>query len=272
MAAAVSVFLALGSTAPSDAMVLATIKRSPSLAATAFKTIRFTSDEVERAPQGYTIIGYRSQGSLSPGSNAFEYAINLVYPGGPPTKSVTYLSDGSLVYLPCEPAWNEIGKRPCTAYPAQRGRTPNGLPLGYLRQARGPVVHLGKRTIGSVETTGYGVTVPVSAYLADALPSERSLEQQSLATAKTLRIDVWSDHRGLPRQLDLTFTQVQATPRALLHITIQERLSYDQVPLQVTVPSRSTVVIAPNLSAALQLANRYNEEFGSYRQRLLHGT
>jgi hypothetical protein len=263
VAVVVSILLALGSTAPSDAMVLASINRSPSLVVSVSKTVRFTETTVVRAPQGYTIIGYRTQGGLRPGINEFQYSTSLVYPGGPPTNSTTYVSDGSLVYLPCDLEWRQIGKEPCIAYPAQQGGTWNRLSLTFLKDARGPVARLGQRKITSVETTGYRVTVPVAAYVAGALPSDRSLVQQSLATTKSLRIDVWSDNSGLPRELDLTYTQAQVSPAALLHVTVQERLSYSQVPLRVTPPGRNTVVIAPSLNAAIQLAKSYNAQLSA---------
>ena len=75
-----------------------------------------------------------------------------------------------------------------------------------------------------------------------------------------VRIDVWFDSRGLPLALDEAFTQSQATLPGLLHITVHERLSYSQIPLRVTPPSRSTVVVAPSLDAAIRLTNSYNPQ------------
>jgi len=66
----------------------------------------------------------------------------------------TTLSDGSLVYLPCDASWTLIGEKPCLAYPAQSGTASGSPSLTFLRYASGPVARLGQRDIDGVETTG----------------------------------------------------------------------------------------------------------------------
>ena len=129
------------------------------------------------------------------------------------------------------------------------------------------MTRLGARAIGSQQTTGYGLTVPVSAYVADALPSERSLLDQELSTTKNLRIDVWSDTRGLPLEVDITFTyeETSAPPAKLLTATEHESLSYsDSIP-RLSVPDRQTVTVAPNLGAAEQLGKHYADALAECR-------
>lgn len=278
-AVVLSTIFALGSSSPSVAMVLATVKRSPSLVAAVSRTVNYTAYEVVRAPQGYTITNFRTDGSFDSRTNTFQYTTTSVFPGQP-SASATYVSDGTLVYLPCDVAWRQIGKQPCIAYPAENGGISSTPSLAFLEHARGPVARLGQRMIGSVETTGYTVTVPVNAWLAGVPPSARSLAQYSLATTKVLRVDVWIDSRGLPRELQTTDTQAQSTLTfskgqvlaGRVQVTVQQRLSYSQTPLHVSVPNKNTVVVVPNLGAAVQLLNTYNQELGTFEQRLLHGT
>jgi hypothetical protein len=254
-AVVLAVTIGSGSTAPSDALVLDTIRNSPVAAATL--THHFTSETVLRAPQGYIAIEYHDHGADSPHSNAFEVTSTEIEPDGPRINPTTIVSDGSFVYLPCEAGWRSIGQKPCVAYPAQGGAPGS---LADLRTAHGPVVRLGERKVDGVETTGYGVAVSVSAMVSTLIPSERSLSQYDNATVSDVHMKVWSDSRGLARELDVTWLERQSNLPALLHGSETERLSYSKTPLQVSVPDRSTVTFVPNVTAAINLENRYQNE------------
>jgi hypothetical protein len=260
--AVVAIILAVtigsGSTAPSDALVLATIRNSPAAAATL--THHFTSETVLRAPPGYVAIEYHDHGADSPHSNAFEITSTEIEPDGPRINPTTIVSDGSFVYLPCEPGWRSIGQKPCVAYPAQGGAPGS---LADLRTAHGPVVRLGERKVDGVETTGYGVAVSVSAMVDTLIPSERSLSEYDNATLSDVHMKVWSDSRGLARELDLTWLERQPNLPALLHGSETEQLSYSKAPLRVSVPNRSTVTFVPNVTAAINLENQYQNELSA---------
>ncbi len=249
--------LGLGPSAPSDAMVLKTIRSSPTVAAILSQTLHLTALEVDRAPQGFIDVEYSTHGAVDPRTNAFDLTGKAIIPGGASFGSSTTVSDGSLVYLPCDPQWTFIGEKPCLAYPAQSGTAPGSPSLTFLRYASGPVARLGERDIDGVETNGYRVSVPVSALAQSAIPSERSLVQNSSSTISDLHVEVWTDQQGLPRQLDLTFLVHQATLSAVLRASEKEQLSYSTAPLKVSVPSRNTVTVAPNLNAALLLERQY---------------
>jgi hypothetical protein len=253
----VAVTLALGPSLPSQAVLLQRIRGAPALASR-WKTMHITASVVLTAPQGYVASRFRSVGAFSTSTNAFTFTTSLVNPGGLGSES-TYLSDGSLVYLPCQPAFRQVGKRPCIAYPAAHG-TSAGISLAFLRDVRGPVTSLGRRKIGGVSTTGYRLTVPVAAYAAGAIPSERALVQSGLATTDTIRIEVWIDDRGLPRQLDTTYLEKQPDLPTLLRVANRQQVTYSQGQLHVVVPSRNDVVVAPDLEAATQLTNTYAQE------------
>jgi hypothetical protein len=76
-----------------------------------------------------------------------------------------------------------------------------------------------------------------------------------VSTTENLRIDVWSDGRGFPLQLDVAFTyeETWASPAKLLTETKHERLLYSESIPRLNVPNRRTVTVAPNLTAAEQL-------------------
>jgi hypothetical protein len=257
--AVVAIILAVtigsGSTAPSDALVLATIRNSPVVAESL--THHFTSETVLRAPQGYAAIEYHDHGADSPRSNAFEFTSTEIEPDGPRINPTTTVSDGSFVYLPCEAGWRSIGEKPCVAYPAQGG-TPGSL--ADLRTAHGPVARLGERKIDGVETTGYGVAVSVRAMVDTLIPSERSLDQYENATVSDVHMKLWSDGRGLVRELDVSWLERQPTLPAALHGSETEQISYNKAPLHVSVPNRSTVTFVPNVDAAITLENQYDNE------------
>ncbi len=264
--------LEFGSTTPSDATVLKDIKSSPSVVAMLSQTVHSTSLEVDRAPQGFIDIEYKSRSAADPRTNAFTVTAKPIIPGGDPSfASSTTVSDGSLVYLPCNQSWILIGEKPCLAYPAQNGAASGPPFLAFLRYASGPVKRLGQREIDGVETNGYRVQVPVSALARSAVPSERSLLQYQNSTISDVHVEVWSDQQGLPRQLDFTFLVHQPTLSAVLRSSETQRLSYSTSPLKVTVPSRGTVTVAPNLNAALALENQYRNALIAYNtQRLGH--
>ena len=196
--AVVAITLSIGSAAPSDAMVLAKIRSTPGLIASAAGTVHATQYSTVREQDGFVVINYRVEGVFSPRTNAFQYTTTTLYPGQV-SDHWTILSDGSLVYLPCNVEFRLLGKNPCIAYPAQSGVGSDRLAVSFLRGAQGPVTRLGERMIGSSETIGYGLTIPSSAYVATAVPSERSLLDQEFSTTKNVRIDVWSDSQGSHR-------------------------------------------------------------------------
>jgi hypothetical protein len=249
--------LGFGSSAPSDAMVLRSIRSSPTVAAMHSQAVHFTELEVDRAPQGFIDVEYSSHGEVDPRTNAFKITSKAIIPGGASFGSSTTVSDGSLVYLPCNPQWSFIGENPCLAYPAQSGTASGSPSLTFLRSASGPVARLGEREIDGVETNGYRVSVPVSALVQSVIPSERSLVQYADSTISDVHVEVWSDQRGVPRQLDFTFVVHQATLSAVLRASEKEQLNYTTTPLKVGVPRRSSVTVASNLSAALALETQY---------------
>ena len=260
--------LGFGSSAPSDALVLKTIRSSPSVAAMFSQTVHLTALEVDRAPQGFIDIEYSTDGAVDPRTNAFDLTTKAIIPGGASYGSSSTVSDGSLVYLPCNPQWTFIGKKPCLAYPAQSGTASGSPSLTFLRYASGPVARLGERDIDGVETNGYRVSVPVSALAQSVIPSERSLVQYENSTISDVHVEVWSDKRGLPRQLDFTFLVHQATLSAVLRASEKEQLSYSTAPLKVSVPSRNTVTVASNLNAALHLESQYRNALIVYFKQL----
>ena len=144
--------LGFGSSAPSDAMVLESIRSSSTVAAMNSQTVHSTALEVDRAPQGFIDIEWSTHGAADPRTNAFVDTTKAIIPGGDPSfGSSTTVSDGSLVYLPCDPSWILIGKKSCLAYPAQSGTGPGSPSLTFLRYASGPVARLGERIIDGVE-------------------------------------------------------------------------------------------------------------------------
>ena len=263
--------LGFGSSAPSDAMVLKSIRSSPTVAATLSQTLHLTELEVDRAPQGFIDIEYSTHGAVDPRTNAFNLTTKAIIPGGDAHfGSSTTVSDGSLVYLPCDVDWTLIGKNPCLAYPAQSGTAPGSPSLTFLRDASGPVARLGERDIDGVQTTGYRVSVPVSALAQSVIPSERSLVQNDDSTISDVHVEVWSDKRGLPRQLDFTFLVHQATLSAVLRASEKEQLSYTTTPLKVSVPKRNTVTVTSSLNAALLLASQYRNALIAYDEQPGH--
>ncbi len=95
--------LGFESSSPSDAMVLESIRSSPGVAAMSSQTVHWTALEVDRAPQGFIDIEYRTHGAADPRTNAFVDTTKAIIPGGDPHfASSTTVSDGSLVYLPCD--------------------------------------------------------------------------------------------------------------------------------------------------------------------------
>ncbi len=260
--------LGFGSGAPSDAMVLKSIRSSPSVAAMLFQTVHSTALEVDRAPQGFVDIEYSTHGAVDPRTNAFDLTTKAIIPGGASFGSSTTVSDGSLVYLPCNPQWTFIGKKPCLAYPAQSGTASGSPSLTFLRHASGPVARLGEREIDGVETIGYRVSVPVSALVQSVIPSERSLVQYADSTISDVHVEVWSDPRGLPRQLDFTFLVHQATLSAVLRASEKQQLSYSTASLKVSVPRRNTVAVASNLNEAVLLESQYRNALIVYFKQL----
>jgi hypothetical protein len=258
VAIVLAVTIGSGPTAPSDALVLATIRNSPVAAATL--THHFTSETVLKAPQGYVAIAYHDHGADNPHSNAFEFTSTEIEPDGPRINPTTIVSGGSFVYLPCEPGWRSIGEKPCIAYPAQGG-TPGSL--ADLRTAHGPVDRLGQRNIDGVETTGYGVAVSVRAMVATLVPSERSLSQYDNDTVSDVHMRIWFDSQGLARELDVTWLERQPNLPALLHGSEMEHINYSKAPLRVSAPDKSTVTFAPNLTAAIELENQYQSELSA---------
>ena len=257
--------LGFGSSAPSDAMVLESIRSSSTVAAMNSQTVHSTALEVDRAPQGFIDIEWSTHGAADPRTNAFVDTTKAIIPGGYPSfGSSTTVSDGSLVYLPCDPSWILIGKKSCLAYPAQSGTGPGSPSLTFLRHASGPVARLGERIIDGVEVDGYRVSVPASALAESVVPSERSLLQYENSTISDVHVEVWSDQRGLPRQLDFTFLVHQATLSTVLRASEKEQFSYSMAPLKVSVPSRNTVTVAPSLHAALLLESQYRNALITY--------
>ncbi len=100
------------------------------------------------------------------------------------------------------------------------------------------------------------MSVPINAPVQGVVASERSLAQYEDSTISNVHVEVWSDQRGLPRQLDFTFLVHQATLSALLRASQKEELSYGTAHLKVSVPSRNTVSVASNLNAALLLESQ----------------
>ena len=74
--------LGFGSSAPSDAMVLKTIRSSPTVAAILSQTLHLTALEVDRAPQGFIDIEYSTHGAVDPRTNAFDLTTKAIIPGG----------------------------------------------------------------------------------------------------------------------------------------------------------------------------------------------
>ena len=112
------------------------------------------------------------------------------------------------------------------------------------------------------------MSVPVSALVQSVVPSERSLIQYADSTISDVHVEVWSDQRGLPRQLDFTFLVHQATLSAVLRASENQQLSYSTAPLKVSVPSRNTVTVAPNLNAAVLLESQYRNALIAYFKHL----
>jgi hypothetical protein len=267
--------LGFGPTVPSDALVLKTIRNSPEVAAMASETVHESEYEVFTAPQGYTVIEYRTQGAFSPRTNAFVLTSKEIEPGGPRLNPYTTVSDGSLVYLPCLADQPFLGYKGCVAYPAQAGTAPGSPTLAFLRSAQGPVVRLGHRQIDGIATTGYGVTVPANAVVQSQIPSLRSLIQYDISAdeAFDFHMDVWSDNRGLPREVDETFVirQHQADLPPLLHVSVKKTLTYGSSFLQVSVPARSNVAVEPNIEAAVFYEDLYENALATYNDQFGHG-
>ncbi len=268
-ALAIILVVGFGSTAPSSAMVLSTIHRVPVLAAQLHQVEDWTEADVLRAPQGYVAIEYRSQGTTDRDTGAFEYVVKTVEPGGPRLGSATYASDGTTVYLPCNAQWREIGKKPCIAYPVQPGGAPAPSALAILKAAEGPVGQLGSRDIDGGQTTGYRVTVPVSALVQSAMPSLRSLVQYgNESTVSDVRVSVWIDSRGLAREVDEAWVQRQTDLPALLHASSVSRLRYGRGPFHPATPKRNDVTVAPNAQSAWFLVALYDNELTALRDSL----
>ena len=261
--AVVALTLSVGSAGPSTAAVLRKIRSAPSLIASTAKAVYVNEYSTVREQDGYVVINYRINGVFNPRTNAFKVTFTPRYPGEH-LASFTYSSDGSLVYLPCDPNFRLIGKPLCIAYPAQGGGRSDWLELTYLREAQRPVTRLGERTIGSRETTGYGLTVPISADAIGALPFGTLSGPGGINSSKNFRVDVWSDTRGLIRQLDLMYKyeETSAAPPKPLTITDEERLSYGESTPRLSVPNRQTVLVASNETAAYQLVRRYGDYLG----------
>ncbi len=267
--------LGFGPTVPSDALVLKTIRNSPLVAAMTSETVHESEYEVFTAPQGYTVIEFRTQAAFSPRSDAFVLTSKEIEPGGPRLNPYTTVSDGSLVYLPCWADQPSLGYKGCAAYPAQAGTAPGSPTLAFLRSAQGPVVRLGHRQIDGIATTGYGVTVPANTVVQSQIPSLRSLVQYGISTEEAFdfHMDVWSDNRGLPREVDETFAirQHQANLPPLLHVSVKKVLTYGRTYLRVSVPARSNVAVEPNIEAAVFYEALYENALATYNDQFGHG-
>ncbi len=267
--------LGFGPTVPSDSLVLMTIRDSPVVAATASQTVNESENELLTAPQGYTVIEYRTHASFSPRTNAFVLTSREIESGGPQLNPQKTVSDGSLVFLPCLSDQPFLGYKGCVAYPAQEGRAPGSPTLAFLRSAQGPVVRLGHRQIDNVETTGYGVTVPANAVVQSQIPSLRSLVQYGISTAEAFdfHMDVWSDSRGLPREVDESYIirQHQADLPGLLHVSITKSFTYSKSSLRVSVPAITNVAVMPNIEAAVHYEDLYENALTTYDDQFGHG-
>ena len=253
---ALVIVLSVDSVVPSSASVLTKIRHAPTVVASAYKSVDASLYSTVRAHDGVVVMNYRSRAVYSPQSNAFQDTVATVYPGQL-SSSWTYSSDGSLVYIPCDSNFELIGQKPCLAYPAQRGSASDRLSVTLLHDARGPVTTLGERTIDGIETAGYRLTVPATAYVAGAEPSQRSLLGQELATTKYLRMEVWSDSRGLPVELDYIVDYRTTSPPALLSETVHEDLRYSETAPRIKVPSSNEVLVVPSLQAVDQRLSTY---------------
>lgn len=253
---ALVIALSVDSVVPSSASVLTKIRHAPTVVASAYKSVDASLYSIVRDADGVVVMNYRTGAVYSPQTNAFRETVETVYPGQL-SSSWTYSSDGSLVYTPCDTVFELIGQKPCLAYPAQGGSASDRLSVSLLHDARGPVTKLGERTIDGAETVGYRLTVPATAYVAGAVPSQRSLLGQELATTKYLRMDVWSDSRGLPVQLDYTVHYRTTSPPALLSETVHEDLRYSETAPRITVPSSNEVLVVPSLQAVDQRLSTY---------------
>ena len=253
---ALVIALSIDSVVPSSASVLAKIRHAPTVVASAYRSVDAFLYSTVREQDGLVVMNYRTRAVYSPQTNAFQETVATAYPGQI-SSSATYSSDGSLVYIPCDFNFELIGQKPCLAYPAQRGSSSDRLSVTLLHDARGPVTTLGERTIDGVETAGYRLTVPATAYVAGAEPSQRSLLGQELATTKYLRMEVWSDSRGLPVELDYTVDYRTTSPPALLSETVHEDLRYSEAAPRIKVPSSDEVLVVPNLQTVDQRLSTY---------------
>jgi hypothetical protein len=262
--AVVAITLSIGSGGLSTAAVLRKIRSAPSLIASTAGAVYVNSYSTIREQDGFVVINYRIKGVFNPRTKAFKVSFTTEYPGQFSGTS-SYSSDGSLLYLPCNYNFRLIGKPPCVAYPAQGNGASDWLALTYLREANRPVTRLGERTIGSSETTGYGLTVPVSASSVGVLPFGTIAGPAGINSSKNFRVEVWSDSRGLIQQLGITYTyeETSAAPPKLLTITERERLSYGKSAPRLSVPNRQTVLVAPSESAAEQLVKNYGDYVGT---------
>jgi hypothetical protein len=256
---AVVIAFSVDSVAPSSAAVLAKIRHTPTAVASASKSVDESLYSTVRARDGVVVMIYRGRGVYSPQTNAFQFTVATAYPGQHSSSS-TYSSDGSLVYIPCNLDFELIGQKPCLAYPVQGGSASDRLSVSLLRNARGPVTNLGERTIDGAETTGYRLIVPATAFVAGAEPSVRSLLGQELATTRFLHMNVWSDNRGLPVELDYTLSYRTTSPPALLTETVHERLHYSETAPRIKVPSSNELLVVPNLKAAEQHLSSYRAD------------
>jgi hypothetical protein len=267
--------LGFGPTVPSDSLVLKTIRDSPVVAAMASQTVNESEYEVFTAPQGYTVIDYRTHAAFSPRTNAFVLTSKEIEPGGPQLNPYVTVSDGSLVYLPCLSDQPFLGYKGCVAYPAQGGTAPGSPTLAFLRSAQGPVVRLGHRQIDRVDTTGYGVTVPANAVVQSEIPSLRSLVQYGIVAAEAFdfHMDVWSDSRGLPLEVDETYLirQHQADLPTELRVSITKSFTYGSSSLRVSVPASSNVAVTADVEAAVRYEDLYENALAAYNDQFGHG-
>lgn len=267
--------LGFGPTVPSDSLALKTIRDSPIVAASASQTVNESENEVLTAPQGYTVIEYRTQAAFSPRTNAFVLTSKEIESGGPRLNPQMTVSDGSLVYLPCLSSQPFLGYKGCVAYPAQGGAAPGSPTLAFLRSAQGPVVRLGHRQIDGVETTGYGVTVPANAVVQSQIPSLRSLVQYGISAAEAFdfHMDVWSDSRGLPREVDESYLirQHQSDLPTLLRVSITKSFTYSKSSLRVSVPPSSNVAVTANIETAVRYEDLYENALATYDDQFGHG-
>jgi hypothetical protein len=246
VAVALSVVLVTGSSAPSSAQVLQKIAAASALSSRA-GTIRI--DQTVRTTGGPV---WRYHYVILPASDV----TRIFYLRPNSSYYVTEVDNASTGYV--RMTWSRsvpVDTGGWVSFPLGTISNPAPIPPGSpggLGGDIGPITHLGTKTIGGVNVTGYGVTVSVRALIAEAKTERARDNYRNVYLERGIirfPAQIWLDSSGHVRELHWT---VHSTYMGTT--TSTELSSYSRAVATIGFPPPADVTAAANQGAAYDQA------------------